>query len=69
MSAGPLLDFDAAADAGAALAGGKGATLGRLRRYGLPVPAGFVVTTAAGADFFDADLRAAATAAGSDADA
>ncbi len=71
MSAGPLLDFDAAADAdaGAGLAGGKGATLGRLRRYGLPVPAGFVVATAAYADFFDAGLRAAATAAGSDADA
>lgn len=69
MSAGRLLDFDTAADAGAGLAGGKGTTLGRLRRYGLPVPAGFVVASTAYADFFDADLHAAAKAAGHDADA
>ncbi|MBI2941050.1 MAG: hypothetical protein HYY04_11500 [Chloroflexi bacterium] len=35
------------ADGDADLAGGKGANLGRLLRMGLPVPPGFVVTTAA----------------------
>ncbi|MFI6498374.1 PEP/pyruvate-binding domain-containing protein [Nonomuraea typhae] len=37
-------------------AGGKGANLGELVRLGLPVPDGFVVTTAAGGDLSD-DLR------------
>lgn len=41
-----LLDLEAAADR-PDLAGGKGAGLGRLARYGLPVPEGFVVTTVA----------------------
>lgn len=47
MSAAPLLiDLDAAAGR-ADLAGGKGAGLGRLARYGLPVPDALVLTTAA----------------------
>lgn len=41
---GALADFDAA---DLASAGGKGANLGELVRHGFPVPAGFVVTTAA----------------------
>ena len=41
---GTLADFGAA---DLASAGGKGANLGELLRLGLPVPAGFVVTTAA----------------------
>ena len=41
---GALADFGAA---DLASAGGKGANLGELARHGFPVPAGFVVTTAA----------------------
>ena len=41
---GMLADFGAA---DLALAGGKGANLGELVRHGFPVPAGFVLTTAA----------------------
>ncbi len=37
-----------------AVAGGKGANLGELTRAGLPVPAGFVLTTAAYRTFVDA---------------
>ncbi|MGZ4662138.1 MAG: PEP/pyruvate-binding domain-containing protein, partial [Arthrobacter sp.] len=40
----PLAEFGAA---DVALAGGKGANLGELVRAGFPVPAGFVITTAA----------------------
>ncbi|MEU8354909.1 PEP/pyruvate-binding domain-containing protein [Nonomuraea sp. NPDC048882] len=58
---------DAAADL--ATAGGKGASLARLTRAGLPVPGGFHVTTAAYrafvAGFQDAILRAAVTDPGS----
>ena len=36
------------------LAGGKGSNLSRLLRLGLPVPPGFVVTTAAYRAFLDA---------------
>lgn len=61
-----LLDFAAAAAAGPALAGGKGAQLGRLARYGLPVPDGFVISTAALALALDDDLLAAARSAGDD---
>lgn len=42
-----LLDWAAAASAGAALAGGKGWNLGRLARYGFTVPAGAVVSSEA----------------------
>jgi rifampicin phosphotransferase len=42
-----LLDWASAAAAGASLAGGKGWNLGRLDRYGLPVPAGGVVSSEA----------------------
>lgn len=50
----PILDFVAAAAAGPAVVGGKGYWLGRMARYGLPVPDGFVLTTAA----FDRTTRA-----------
>src|SRR5690606_38966938 len=40
-------------DLSLAVAGGKGANLSRLRRAGLPVPAGFVVTTLAYRDFVE----------------
>ncbi|MBI2306311.1 MAG: phosphoenolpyruvate synthase [Rhodocyclales bacterium] len=53
-----ILDFAAAADAGPRLAGGKGHQLGRLARYGLPVPDGFVLTTAAFAQAASLDLEA-----------
>ena len=57
MSATPLIiDFAAAAEAGPRLAGGKGHQLGRLARYGLPVPDGFVLTTAAFAQAACLDL-------------
>lgn len=38
-----LLDWPAAAQAGPAVAGGKGWQLGRLAGFGLPVPPGFVI--------------------------
>ncbi|MDQ0756217.1 PEP/pyruvate-binding domain-containing protein [Arthrobacter sp. B3I4] len=41
---GPLRDFGAT---DTAAAGGKGANLGELARAGFPVPAGFIITTAA----------------------
>lgn len=44
---------DTAADL--ALAGGKGASLARLARAGLPVPAGFHITTDAYRDFVSRD--------------
>ena len=43
------------------LAGGKGASLGELTRAGFPVPAGFVVTTAAYTDFIAANDLAGRT--------
>ena len=51
----PVLALD---DPGAvpAVAGGKGASLGRLARAGVRVPAGFHVTTAAYLDFLDGGL-------------
>ena len=36
-----------------AIAGGKGANLGELTRAGLPVPSGFVLTTAAYRTYID----------------
>jgi len=60
------------ADDGATLArvGGKGASLARLARAGLPVPPGFHVTTAAYRRFVDANgLQAAVAAAAGAADA
>lgn len=42
-----ILFFDEITDASAALVGGKGLSLGRTAGAGLPVPAGFVVTTQA----------------------
>ncbi|HEU5318798.1 MAG TPA: PEP/pyruvate-binding domain-containing protein, partial [Chloroflexota bacterium] len=54
-AAGPLLDWDGAADSGPAVAGGKGWNLGRLARYGLPVPDGFVL----GADTYRAHMKEA----------
>jgi pyruvate,water dikinase len=57
MTALPLiLDYPAAAAAGPALAGGKGAQLGLLARYGLPVPEGFVLSALAGDDQLAAAL-------------
>ncbi|QDP97040.1 phosphoenolpyruvate synthase [Microlunatus elymi] len=43
--------FDSIAATDLRLAGGKGANLGELTRAGLPVPPGFVITTAAYDDF------------------
>lgn len=54
-----------------ATAGGKGANLARMVRAGLPVPPGFVVTTAAYQDFVAAnglDAAIAAALAGIQAD-
>jgi rifampicin phosphotransferase len=42
-----VLDWEAAAQAGAAEAGGKGWQLGRLSQYAAPVPPGFVVAASA----------------------
>jgi pyruvate,water dikinase len=42
-----ILFFDAIADTDAGLVGGKGLSLGLCTRAGLPVPPGFVITTAA----------------------
>lgn len=42
-----ILFFNEITDAGAALVGGKGLSLGKTANTGLPVPAGFVVTTQA----------------------
>ncbi|WP_313620161.1 PEP/pyruvate-binding domain-containing protein [Achromobacter sp.] len=39
----PVLDWAAAADAGARVAGGKGWQLGRMAQFGVPVPDGFVL--------------------------
>lgn len=61
MNAAPLiLDYAAAVVAGPAQAGGKGAQLGRLARYGLPVPDGFIVSTTALAGDEDRTLAAVA---------
>ncbi|MBV7483980.1 PEP/pyruvate-binding domain-containing protein [Bordetella sp. BOR01] len=43
-----LLDWPAAAQAGPAVAGGKGWQLGRMACLGVPVPAGFVIAAHAG---------------------
>jgi rifampicin phosphotransferase len=53
----------------AEVAGGKGASLGRLARAGVRVPAGFHVTTAAYVDFLDGGLREELLAAVSVVDA
>lgn len=45
----PILEWDAAAQAGPARAGGKGWQLGRMAWLGVPVPPGFVVAADAGA--------------------
>ncbi|MBN4668836.1 pyruvate, water dikinase, partial [Pandoraea nosoerga] len=42
-----VLDWSAAAAAGAAVAGGKGWQLGRLAILGVPVPEGFVLSAEA----------------------
>jgi hypothetical protein len=42
----PALDWPEVAAAGSSVAGGKGWTLGRLDRYGLPVLPGFVLPAA-----------------------
>ncbi|MFC5476223.1 PEP/pyruvate-binding domain-containing protein [Paraherbaspirillum soli] len=42
-----ILDWDAAAHAGPAQAGGKGWQLGRLARFGVSVPPGFIIAAAA----------------------
>jgi len=51
------------------VAGGKGASLGRLARAGVRVPGGFHVTTAAYLDFVDGGLRSELEAALSEVDA
>lgn len=49
-----MLGWDTAATAGAAVCGGKGWNLGRLYRYGFPVPGGGVLSAAAYDRFLDA---------------
>lgn len=64
--------FDEVGKADVALAGGKGANLGELSRAGLPVPAGFVLTTEAYDAFVgsngigDAIIRLASVSLGED---
>lgn len=48
------LALDGLPEGATALAGGKGASLGRLSRAGLPVPPGFVITAPAFEAFLDA---------------
>ena len=50
-----LKHFDEVGRGDVAVVGGKGANLGELARAGLPVPAGFVLTTAAYEAFVDAN--------------
>lgn len=54
-----VLDWSGAAEAGAGLVGGKGWNLGRLHRYGFPVPPGGVVVAGAYAKLMgEPELRA-----------
>ncbi len=46
-----FLNWEGSANSDAAVVGGKGLNLGRLHRYGFPVPAGFVLTSRAYRDF------------------
>jgi phosphoenolpyruvate synthase/pyruvate phosphate dikinase len=50
-----IKDFDQLGRSDLDEAGGKGANLGELARAGFPVPAGFVLTTAAYQDFVNAN--------------
>lgn len=50
----PVVWFDEVGKADVDVAGGKGANLGELVRAGLPVPPGFIVTSAAYRAFLDA---------------
>jgi pyruvate,water dikinase len=61
MTEPDVLFFDQIGDDALALVGGKGLSLARTARAGLPVPAGFVVTTAAFRE--RRDVRAAVEAA------
>ncbi|MCE9584448.1 MAG: pyruvate, phosphate dikinase [Planctomycetes bacterium] len=56
MTASLTLDWNAAFSAGPRLAGGKGWNLGRLARYGFPVPEGFVLSADAHRRFMQAPL-------------
>ncbi|MBO1110352.1 PEP/pyruvate-binding domain-containing protein [Bordetella petrii] len=56
-----LLDWAAAAQAGPAIAGGKGWQLGRMASLGVPVPPGFVIAAQAGVAV-PADMQAALAA-------
>jgi pyruvate,water dikinase len=53
-----VLFFDEITDAVATLVGGKGLSLGKTATAGLPVPAGFVVTTQAYRRLVDRGVRA-----------
>lgn len=50
-----IKDFDQVGRVDVGMAGGKGANLGELAQAGFPVPPGFVLTTAAYADFVEAN--------------
>ncbi|WP_251045082.1 PEP/pyruvate-binding domain-containing protein [Arthrobacter sp. ISL-5] len=50
-----IKDFDQVGRGDVGMAGGKGANLGELAQAGFPVPPGFVLTTAAYADFVEAN--------------
>ena len=50
-----IKDFDQVGRGDVGVAGGKGANLGELAQAGFPVPPGFVLTTAAYADFVEAN--------------
>ena len=50
-----VVTFDELPDGASAIAGGKGASLSRMARAGLPVPPGFVVCSAAFQAFLESD--------------
>ena len=52
-----VVEFADLGRADIAVAGGKGANLGELTRAGLPVPPGFVLTTAAYRAFVEPTFR------------
>ncbi|OWK44376.1 PEP/pyruvate-binding domain-containing protein [Fimbriiglobus ruber] len=56
-----ILFFDAMTDADTARVGGKGLSLGRMAAAGLPVPPGFVVTTATYRSLHATGVRASTT--------
>ena len=54
MSGRYVFDFDEPAEGGKGLLGGKGAGLAEMTALGIPVPAGFTITTDASRDYLEA---------------